>query len=207
MKNTPEQKPAEKDFTTQELLQDLSGDDWANTATPPLTSLPRKNLELPLTGETSNMGMIPLSAKETKKNTFEGNKWLFLSNLDEKAWQEFLSEFNQKAETEATLKSFKEELWDTLVKFGEPVLMGTGLARKELLGKMIKVRETEQKTKDDECKDSSTLKQKTDKKMIKVEREDKLKTSNMIKDSNILKAREGGGKSRKGTTRTKRSNQ
>ena len=53
--NTPEQKPAEKNFTThQELLQDLSGDDWANTATPPLTSSPRKNLELHLTGETSN---------------------------------------------------------------------------------------------------------------------------------------------------------
>ena len=48
------------------------------------------------------------------------------------------------------------------------------------------------------------MKQKTDDKMIKVEREDKLKTSNMIKDINILKAREGGGKSRKGWTRTKR---
>ena len=44
--NTPEQNPAERDFTTQELLQDLSGDDWANTATPPLGS-PRKDLELP----------------------------------------------------------------------------------------------------------------------------------------------------------------
>ena len=52
--------PAEKDFTTQELLQDLSEDDWANTATPPLTSSLRKNLELPLSGETSNMGMILL---------------------------------------------------------------------------------------------------------------------------------------------------
>ena len=72
--NTPEQKPAERDFTTQELLQDLSGDDWANTATPPLTSSPRKNLELPLSGETSNMGMILLSAKESEKNSFEGNK-------------------------------------------------------------------------------------------------------------------------------------
>ena len=41
-------------------------------------------------------------------------------------------------------------------------------ARKELLDKMIKLRETEQKTKDDECKDSSTLKQKIDDKMIKV---------------------------------------
>ena len=153
--NTPEPKPAEKDFTTQKLLQDLSGDDWANTATQPLTSSPRKNLELPLSGETSNMGMILLSAKESKKNTFEGNKWMFLSTLDEKTWLEFLSEFHQKAETEATLENFKEELWDTVVKFGEPVLMGTELdekARKELLDKMIKLRETEQKTKDDDVK-------------------------------------------------------
>ena len=112
-----------------------------------------------------------------------------------------MSQFNQKAETNATLESFKEELCGTVAKFGESVLMGTGLdekARKELLSKMIKLRETEQKTKDDQCKDSSTLKQKTDDKMIKVEREDKVKTSNMIKDNNILKAREGGGKSWKG---------
>ena len=118
--------------------------------------------------------------------------------------------FNQKAETEATLEKFKEELWDMVVKFGEPVLMDTGLDRKaskELLEKMIKLRETEQKTKDDECKDSSTLKQKTDNKIIKVEGEDKLETSNMIKDINILKARVGGGKGRKGWTVTKRSNQ
>ena len=27
--NTPEPKPAEEDFTAQELLQELSGDDWA----------------------------------------------------------------------------------------------------------------------------------------------------------------------------------
>ena len=43
--------------------------------------------------------------------------------------------------------------------------------------------------------------------MIRVGREDKVKTSNMIKDINILEAREGGGKSRKGWTGTKRSNQ
>ena len=49
--NKPEQNPAERDFTTQELLQDLSGDDWANTATPPLGS-PHKDLGLPLTSET-----------------------------------------------------------------------------------------------------------------------------------------------------------
>ena len=42
-----------------------------------------------------------------------------------------------------------------VVKFGEPVLMGTGLnekAREEILSKMIKLREKEQKTKDDACK-------------------------------------------------------
>ena len=49
------------------------------------------------------------------------------------------------------------------VRIGEPVLMGTGLdekARKELLDKIIKLRKTQQKTKDDESKDRSTLKQK-----------------------------------------------
>ena len=72
---------------------------------------------------------------------------------------------------------------------------------------MVKLRQTRQKTRDDECKDSSTLKQKTDDKMIKVKREDKLKTSNMIKSTNILKARAGGGKSWKGRTGIRRSNQ
>ena len=108
--NTPEPKPAEEDFTAQELLQDLSGDDWAVTATPPLTSSPRKNQELPLISETSNMEMILLSTEESKKNTFEGNKSMFLGTLDEKAWRKFLSEFNQETESETTLNDFKEEL-------------------------------------------------------------------------------------------------
>ena len=85
-----------------------------------------------------------------------------------------------------------------MVKFGEPVLMGTGLdekARKELLSKMVKLRETRQKTKDDECKDGSTLKQKTDDKMIKGS------------NTNIRKARAGGGKSWDGRTGAERSNQ
>ena len=168
--NTPEPKPAEEDFAAQERLQDLSGDDWADIATPPLTSSPRKNLELPLTSETSNMGMILLSTEESKKNTFEGNKSMFLGTLDEKAWRDFLSEFNHETKSETTLDNFKEELWNTVVKFGEPLLMGTGLvekARKELLSKLVKLRETRQRTKDDECKDGSTLKKKTDDKMIK----------------------------------------
>ena len=57
---------------------------------------------------------------------------------------------------------------------------------------MVKLREEEQETKDDACNDSSTLNQKNDGKMIKVERDDTNKTSNMIKDINILKVREGG---------------
>ena len=185
VENTPEPKSAEEDFTAHELLQDLSGDDWADTATPPLTSSSRKNLELPLTSETSNMGMIPLSTEESKKNTFEGNKSLFLGTLDEMAWREFLSEFNQKTKSENTLDNFKEELWNTVVKFGEPMLMGTGLdeiARKKLLSKMFKLRE-----KDDESKDRCTLKQKTDDKMIKVKGEDTFKTSNMIESTDNLK--------------------
>ena len=115
--NTPNQDPAERDFTTQELLQDLSGDDWVNTATPPLGS-PRKDLELPLTSETSNMGMKLLSTKEGKKNAFEGNKWMFLNTLDEKAWRDYLSEFNQRGKSETTLEDFKEELWNTVVNSG-----------------------------------------------------------------------------------------
>ena len=160
--NTPDQDPVEMDFTTHELLQDLSGDDWANTATPPLGS-PRKDLELPLASKTSYMRMILLSAEESKKNAFEGNKWMFLSTLDEKAWQDFLSKFNQRVKSETTLEDFKEEWWNTVVKFGEPVLMGTGLdkkARKELLGRMVKLREPEQTTEADACKDSSILNKK-----------------------------------------------
>ena len=118
--NTSDQGAVERDFTTQELLQDLSRDDWANTATPPLGT-PRKNLELPLMSETSNMGILLLSAEESQKNTFEGNKRMFLDTLDEKAWQDFLSEFNQRVGRETKLEDFKEELWSTVMKFGETV--------------------------------------------------------------------------------------
>ena len=193
--NTPEPKPSVEEFTTQELLKDLSGENWAYTATPPLTSSPRKNLELPLTSETPNMGMILLSAEQREKNTLEGNKTMFLGTLDEDAWREFLSEFNREVNDEITLDDFKEELWDTVVKFGEPVLMGTGLeekARGELLSKMVELRKASRKTKEDECKDSSTLKQKTVNKIIDSVRGDKVETSNIIKSTNILKARPGG---------------
>ena len=86
------------------------------------------------------MGMVLLTNEVREKNTFEGNKRLFLSTLDEQAWRSFLSEFNQRVENKGNVDDFKEELWDTVVKFGEPVLIGTGLdekMRKELLEKML----------------------------------------------------------------------
>ena len=142
VEKTPTPKPADEVFTAQELLKDLSGDDWADTATPPLKSSPSKNLELPLTSETSNMGMILLSAEESEKNTFEGNKTMFLETLDEKAWRKFLREFHQETQSVTTLDDFKEELWNTVVKLGEPVLMAAGLdekARNELISKMVEL--------------------------------------------------------------------
>ena len=65
--NTPEPKPSEDELTTQELLKDLSGENWADTPKLPLTSSPCKNLELLLMSETSKMGMILLSAEEREK--------------------------------------------------------------------------------------------------------------------------------------------
>ena len=178
--------------TTRELLQDLSGDDWADTATPPLRS-PRKNLELPMASEPSNMAMVLLSNEMRENNTFDGNEWMFLNTLDEKAWQDFLSEFNQKVERKVKLDNFKEEFRDTVVGFKEPVLMATGLdekSRGELLEMVVCLREQKQSTEAKSCKDSS------DNKEIRIEIDDKCKTKIMIKDFNIIKAREGGGKSR-----------
>ena len=54
------------------------------------------------------MGMILLSAEESEKNTFEGNKAMLLGTLDEKAWLEFLREFNREGNSETTLDNFKE---------------------------------------------------------------------------------------------------
>ena len=193
--NTPEPRPSGEELTTQELLKDLSEENWADTATPPLTPSPRKNLELPLASETSNMGMILLSLEEREKNTFEGNRDMFLGSLKDDAWQEFLKEFNQEVGSETTLDKFKEELWDTVVKFGEPLLIGTGLdekARKELLNKLIELRNSRSKTREEKCEDSSTLKQKTVDKIVDDTKGDKVGTSNMIKSTNILKARVGG---------------
>ena len=109
------------------------------------------------------MGMILLSSEERERNTFEGNRDIFLGSLKNDAWQEFLEEFNQEVGSETTLDKFKEELWDTVVRFGEPLLIGTGLdekARKELLSKLVELRNSRSKTREEKCEDSSTLKQK-----------------------------------------------
>ena len=196
--NTPEPGPSGEELTTQELLKDLSEENWADTATPPLIPSPRKDLELPLAGETFNMGMLLLSSEEREKNTFEGNRDIFLGSLEDDAWQEFLEEFNREVGSETTLDKFKKELWDAVVRFGEPLLIGTGLdekARKELLNKLVELRNARSKTRKEKCEDSSTLKQKTVDKMVDDIKRDKVGTSNMIKSTNILKARAGGGKS------------
>ena len=193
--NTPEPGPSGEELTTQELLKDLSEENWADTATPPLNPSPRKNLELPLAGETFNMGMLLLSSEERGKNTFEGNRDIFLGSLEDDAWQEFLEEFNREVGSETTLDKFKKELWDAVVRFGEPLLIGTGLdekARKELLNKLVELRNARSKTRKEKCEDSSTLKQKTVDKMVDDIKRDKVGTSNMIKSTNILKARAGG---------------
>ena len=72
-----------------------------------------------------------------------------------------MSEFNQRVENKAQLDEFKEELWDTVAKFGEPVLIGIELdekVKKELLEKIVSLRKQKQNTGANPCKDSATLK-------------------------------------------------
>ena len=39
----------------------------------------------------------------------------------------FLKEFNQKVKQKADLGELNEELWDLVLEFVEPILMGSGL--------------------------------------------------------------------------------
>ena len=81
---------------------------------------------------------------------------MFLNTLDQKEWQDLLSEFNQKVKRKVKVDEFKEELWDTVVGFGKAGLMATGLdekARAQLLGKMIRLRETKPSTESKSFKD------------------------------------------------------
>ena len=147
--NTPDGGATNREFspdTTRELLQELSGDDWANTATPTLES-PRKNLVLPLTSEPFNMGMVLLTDEAREENTFQGNKDMWLITLDDEAWRSLLDEFNERVENKVGVDDFKKELWNKVVKFGEPVLIATGLdekGRKGLLEKIIRLSKQKQ---------------------------------------------------------------
>ena len=44
------------------------------------------------------MGMVRLTDEAREETTFEGKKDMFLSTLDEEAWQSFLGELNQRLE-------------------------------------------------------------------------------------------------------------
>ena len=140
--------------------------------------------------------MVLLSKETRKKNTFEGNKSMFLNTLDEIGWQDFLTEFNQKVEQKVRLDDFKDELWDTVVGFGETVLMATGMdekARGELLDKLVCLREKKQSAEAKSCKDSSTPIEKTDNEKIRVEIDDRSKTSTLILIIIFQRLEKGGG--------------
>ena len=97
------------------------------------------------------------------KSTIHSYRGATPHDLFETVLNRFLREFNREVNSETTLDDFKDELWDTVVKFGEPLLMGTCLdekARKELVSKLVELRKAQPTTRDDECKGSSTLKQK-----------------------------------------------
>ena len=146
--------------TTRVFLQELSGEEWPDTATPTLGSS-RKTLELQLGSQPVDMGMVFMSGDINEKNTFEGIQTKFLSTLDTKVWQKFLTEFSQKVERRVDAEEIKEEKWEIVVEFGEPIPMGTGLdkeAREELISKTILFCETRPNTEPRSCKNSSTLK-------------------------------------------------
>ena len=72
-------------------------------------------------------------------------------------------------ENKVEVDDSNEELWSTVVKFGEPVLIGTGLdekGKKGLPEKMIGLRKQKQDIRANPCKDSYTLNKKTDDKRI-----------------------------------------
>ena len=80
------------------------------------------------------------SASSDGHGALEGKKRAFLGTADQEVWENFLLEFNRKVNRKIDVEEFKEEMWDIVVEFGEPILMGTGLDREasdEQLSKMI----------------------------------------------------------------------
>ena len=114
--------------------------------------------------------MLFLNSDSKENNIFVGNKTIVLNTMDQEEWQKFLTESNQKVDVKVDVEEFKEELWDIVVEFGEPILMGTGLdkeAREEFFCKMFHIRERRPNTELKSYKDSSTLKKKVENKKVK----------------------------------------
>ena len=89
-----------------------------------------------------------------RKKTPSRKKGTFLNTLEQERSQKSMIGFNRKVERKVDVAEFKEELWDIVVEFGEPFLMGTGLdkeAREELLIKMIHTREPRPSTEPKSC--------------------------------------------------------
>ena len=93
-------------------MQDVSDEEWGSTATPP-SGTPRKNLELKLKSQLTEMDTLLLSNDGKESNTFQRNKTAFLGNLDHEGWYKFLREFNLKVERKINVEKFKDEIWDT----------------------------------------------------------------------------------------------
>ena len=90
---------------------------------------------------------------------------MFLTTFVEEVWRSFMDEFNQRVENKIGIDAFKQELWNTGVTFGEPVLTVTGLdekGRKGLLEKRIGLGKRKPDAGANQCKDSSSLNKKTD---------------------------------------------
>ena len=73
------------------------------------------------------IGRMFLNDESKEKNNFEGNKMAFLSTLGQKRWEKILLESNRKVKRKVDVEELKEDLWDIMVEFGEPIRMGTGL--------------------------------------------------------------------------------
>ena len=113
------------------MLQDLSGEEWADTATPPL-DFPRKNLQLQLGVQPMEISMVFLSNDSEEKNTIE-KKNDVLEYSGSRRMAKLLLEFNQNVKRNMDVEEFKEELWDIMVAFGEPIEIGRRDSRGKLL--------------------------------------------------------------------------
>ena len=66
---------------------------------------------------TSKIPSMMRAQKKEKRIPSRETRPCSKGTLDEDAWRELLSDFNREVDGEITLDDFKEELWDTVVKF------------------------------------------------------------------------------------------